>query len=82
MFDKLLIGKEIEILSASDSTLIGTVGTILDETKYTLIVKSAIGRSIRIPKSVVRFGIHDKNAKMLVVEGNSTFGTPVERIRG
>lgn len=82
MFDKLLIGKEIEILSALDSTLIGKKGTVLDETKYTLVVKSSLGRSIKIPKGVVQFRMHDESTKALVVEGNSILGTPVERVRG
>ena len=32
------IGKKVEILSSSNSTYIGTVGTVLDETKNSFVI--------------------------------------------
>ena len=81
MFDRLLIGKEIKILSALDKSLIGRTGVVVDETKNTLVVRSSPGARIRIPKRIVRLGIQE-STRETVVEGKALLGTPVERIRG
>lgn len=81
MFDKLLIGKELEVLSAHDKSLIGRVGTVRDETKNTLEIEQKEGMKIIIPKSIVRIKIRD-NQRTMVIEGKTLLGTPVERIRG
>lgn len=83
MFDKLLIGRDIAILSALDKSLIGRKGTVLDETKNTLLVRSADRKIIRIPKSIVRVQIlESEKERAYFVEGKAMLGTPVERIRG
>ena len=81
MFDRLLIGKEIKILSALDKSLIGRTGVVVDETKNTLVVRSSPGARIRIQKRLVRLGIQE-STRETVVEGKALLGTPVERIRG
>ena len=83
MFDKLLIGKEIKVLSALDRTLVSREGTIVDETKNTFVVRPISGKLVRISKNIVRFRVNDtENDRVSVIEGNAVLGTPVERIRG
>ena len=81
MFDKLLIGKEIEILSSLDKSLMGRRGIVLDETKNTLVVRSSPGVRIRIPKSIVQMKLME-STRETILQGDAVLGTPVERIRG
>lgn len=81
MFDKLLIGREIEILTALDKSLIGKNGTVLDETRNTLVIWVHQGKIVRIPKNVVRIRMRE-GSREIVVEGGMVQGTQIERIRG
>jgi ribonuclease P protein subunit POP4 len=50
-----LIGLEVEVLDATDKGLVGTQGTIVDETRNMLIIRKKAqqgsGREVRIPKN-------------------------------
>lgn len=81
LFDKMLIGKDIAVLSALDKSLIGRRGIVLDETKNTLVIGSALGERIRVSKSIISMSIRD-GPREAVVQGKAVLGTPVERIRG
>lgn len=73
----------MKILSATNRSLVGKEGTIVDETKNTLVVRPIYGKSVRIPKNTVRLQIdYTKNTGDMLIEGKTILGTPVERIRG
>ncbi|HVB11594.1 MAG TPA: ribonuclease P protein subunit [Nitrososphaerales archaeon] len=83
MYNELLIGKEIKVLSALDKSLISKNGLVVNETKNMLIVQSLNGNLFRLPKSVVTLNIYSAiDKKSLMIEGSKLIGTPDERIKG
>ena len=83
MYNELLIGKEIKVLSALDKSLISKSGLVVNETKNMLIVQSLNGNLIRLPKSVVTLDIYSAiDKKSLMIKGSKLIGTPNDRIKG
>ncbi|MHB1867332.1 MAG: ribonuclease P protein subunit [Nitrososphaerales archaeon] len=83
MYNELLIGKEIKVVSALDKSLISKCGLVVNETKNMLIVQSLNGNLIRLPKSVVTLNIYSAiDKKSLMIEGSKLIGTPDDRIKG
>jgi ribonuclease P protein subunit POP4 len=77
MFAGELIGKTIEVI---DSTNIGDVkvkGKIIDETKYTIIVKQD-NKTKTLMKRNITFTIDGKR----VIQGRTIMKRPEERIKG
>ena len=56
-----LIGLDLEVLEATDKGLVGTQGTIVDETRNMLMVRKKAqqgsGREVRIPKRGTRIRV-------------------------
>ncbi len=73
-----LIGLQVEVISASDPTLVGLKGRIVDETRNTLTIEGS-GRERMIPKrgSVFRFEVGGK----VDVEGERILFRPEDRIK-
>ncbi|VVC02975.1 Ribonuclease P protein component 1 [Candidatus Bilamarchaeum dharawalense] len=73
------IGLEVEIVNSSQRKLIGLHGKIVDETKNLIVVESAAGKELKIPKvsSTFRFTTED-NQKVDVIGKDIAF-RPHER---
>ncbi len=83
MYNGILIGKRIEVLSALDKSLIKKNGLIVDETKNLLILESIDGSFLKIPKFGITLNVcADRDKKSLIIEGAQLAGTPDERIKG
>jgi len=74
-----LIGLDTEVINAKNKTLIGIKGTIIDETKSTLIIETPKGIK-KILKEQVTLKLPYKNKKLLV-EGKLLIGRPYERLK-
>lgn len=73
-----LIGLQVEVISATDPTVVGLKGRVVDETRNTLIIEGA-GRERMIAKrgSVFRFGVGGG----VDVEGERILFRPEDRIK-
>lgn len=72
---ELLIGKEVEVVKSTNSSLIGIRGTIVDDTKNTLVVETQNGL-----KTVL------KNTSIFLIDGIEVCGEniakqPFERLK-
>lgn len=78
VFPKELIGLSIEVLWATNKTLEGMKGKIIDETKETFTIQTVKGLKVILKKQVkiklVELG--------LVFEGRTLAKRPEERIKG
>jgi RNase P/RNase MRP subunit p29 len=83
MYNGLLIGKRIEVLSALDKTLVKKGGLVVDETKNLLIIQSLSGSLLKLPKSVMTLSVYDaREDSPLTFDGSKLIGTPDDRIKG
>lgn len=74
-----LISLECEIVSATDPSLVGRKGTIVDETMNTLIIDTCRGEK-RIPKGIVVLKLK-LNKKEAVIKGKRLIGRPEDRVK-
>ncbi len=74
-----LIGLRITVVKSSEDTLNGVSGEVVDETKYTLKVKTNKGLKI-IPKSIITISIELNNGAFVTVDGKKISGRPEDRI--
>ena len=74
-----LIGLRITVVKSSEDTLNGLSGEVVDETQYTLKVKTNKGLKI-IPKSIVTISIELTNGKFITVDGKRISDRPEDRI--
>lgn len=73
-----LIGHEIEILGASQKSLVGVRGIVVDETRNMLIIHVG-GEDMKIPKKYTVFRILTKND--VVIDGSKIMFRPEDRIK-
>ncbi len=76
-----LVGLKATVLAHSDPTLIGVVGTVVEETEKTLVVKTGDGRLIRILKPGGLFAFTLPGGDVVVVRGEDIVGAPAERLK-
>jgi ribonuclease P protein subunit POP4 len=72
------IGHEIEILGASQKSLVGVRGIVVDETRNMLIIHVG-GEDMKIPKKYTVFRIITKND--VVIDGSKIMFRPEDRIK-
>jgi RNase P/RNase MRP subunit p29 len=72
VWKKELIGSSIEIVESKNQSLVGFKGTIIDETKNSLLIKN--GKIKRILKSHVKIKIGDK-----IIDGKKILKSPENR---
>jgi RNase P/RNase MRP subunit p29 len=83
LYNGLLIGKRIEVLSALDKNLVKKKGLVVDETRNMLIVQSLEGVLLKLPKSIVTLNVYGSRDNVpVVIEGSKLTGTLDERIKG
>lgn len=75
-----LIGLKARVTNSSDSTLLGTYGTIVDETRNILIIEQD-GRTKIVPKASSRFMFTRPNGEKVEVDGAKLVGQPEERVK-
>ena len=73
------IGKEAKVLSASNPSLVGIEGLVVDETKHLFVLRTDEGEK-RVPKRLTRFLV-DWNGRSLEVEGDELLASPEERVK-
>ena len=74
-----LIGLRISVVKSSEYSLIGLSGEVVDETQYTLKVKTNNGLKI-IPKSIVTIRIELIDGTFTMVDGRNISYRPEDRI--
>jgi len=74
-----LIGLRITVVKSSEDTLNGLSGEVVDETQYTLKVKTNNGLKI-IPKSIVTIRIELIDGTFTMVDGRNISYRPEDRI--
>jgi ribonuclease P protein subunit POP4 len=74
-----LIGLRIVVVKSSEDTLNGLSGEVVDETQYTLKVKTNNGLKI-IPKSIVTIRIELVDGTFATVDGRKILYRPEDRI--
>ncbi|MBN67354.1 MAG: ribonuclease P protein component 1 [Rickettsiales bacterium] len=68
------LSRGIEVLESTDPTLVGISGTVLDETRRTLIVQTTGGK-VTLAKDTIRFKIENEE-----IDGQSVGQRPEDRI--
>ena len=76
---KGLIGREVEVINATDKSLIGVKGRIIDETLKTFKIKQD-SRIKVVPKNAVRLKISLPSGE-IEINGNLLMQRPEERIK-
>ncbi|WP_457554843.1 ribonuclease P protein component 1 [Candidatus Pyrohabitans sp.] len=74
-----LIGLECEVVAASDPTLVGLRGVVVDESRNMLTLEVK-GRRKCVPKSIARFRFR-VGRHVLEVEGKAIVARPEDRIK-
>ena len=69
------IGRNLQVIDSLDSSLIDLTGTVVNETKNMLVVRSD-SKDRKIPKSVVSFTIDDSET----IDGHAVLHRPENRI--
>ena len=69
------IGRNLQVIDSLDSSLIDLTGTVVNESKNMLVVRSD-SKDRKIPKSVVRFTIDDSET----IDGHAVMHRPENRI--
>ena len=69
------IGRNLRVIDSLDSSLIDLTGTVVNETKNMLLVRSD-SKDRKIPKSVVSFTIDDSET----IDGHAVLHRPENRI--
>ncbi|MFO7792831.1 MAG: ribonuclease P protein subunit [Candidatus Saliniplasma sp.] len=81
IYQEELIGSKIEVIDANHSGYRGIVGTIIDETKNTLIIENQIDdKEKMIPKIGINFRLTRNDHKYLL-NGDRLNNRPEERIK-
>jgi ribonuclease P protein subunit POP4 len=75
-----LIGLEARVVGSSDTTLVGTSGKIVDETRNMLVIEDG-KKSRKISKSNSTFLITIPDGEKVSIEGKKLVGRPEERVR-
>ncbi|TLZ71709.1 MAG: ribonuclease P protein subunit [Methanobacteriota archaeon] len=72
------IGLQVAIVRASDPSLIGVQGLVVDETRNTVVVEAG-GREKRVPKQGSRFRFQIQGG--LEVDGDEIMFRPEDRVK-
>lgn len=75
-----LIGLEARVVNSSDQNLIGTYGTIIDETKDMLVINQA-GKPKIVQKATSTFRISLPSGEEVDVDGAKLVARPEDRIK-
>ena len=75
-----LIGLEARVVNSSDQNLIGTYGTIIDETKDMFVINQA-GKPKIVQKATSIFGISLPSGEEVDVDGAKLVARPEDRIK-
>ena len=74
-----LIGKHVNVLSASDPSQTGLSGTVVDETKNMLRIDIGT-KLVLIPKAFSQLSLSDEAKDERVIMGEAILGRPEDRI--
>ncbi|HIP56893.1 MAG TPA: ribonuclease P protein subunit [Ignisphaera aggregans] len=75
-----LIGLEVTVILHSDPTLVGLRGIVIDETRYTLKIRTREGDK-RIPKLYGVFRFRLPSGLEVDVDGSLIVGRPEDRVK-
>lgn len=74
-----LIGLDVEVVGAGNKSLVGIKGTVVDETKNTLIIETAKGEKIVLKGNVeLKLRI---DGEEIIINGENLVGRPEDRIK-
>ncbi|AXI25209.1 ribonuclease P protein component 1 [Methanofervidicoccus sp. A16] len=76
-----LIGLDVEIVEASNPSLVGVKGRVVDETRNTLIIEKSNGKEIVVPKDIAVFKFKLGDNKYVKVIGSLLIGRPEDRLK-
>ena len=79
MLRHALIGTEVEVIDASNKSLIGLMGKVIAETKSTLVIEKN-NKEKSIPKKNTKMKIKFKNSAIEVL-GDLLVGRPEDRMK-
>lgn len=75
-----LIGRRIRVESATDPTLVGLGGEVLDETMKTLTIRTDEGNRVVVAKNAVTLAF-DLAGRRVEVDGRALLFRPEDRIK-
>jgi len=75
-----LIGLKARVMNSSDTTLLGTYGTIINETRDMLVIEQDDGTKI-VPKASSKFMFTCPSNEKVEVDGAKLVGQPEERVK-
>ncbi|MBI4152086.1 ribonuclease P protein subunit [Candidatus Woesearchaeota archaeon] len=79
VFSRGIVGKKITIVDATNKSLIGLCGLVVDETRSTFLVETADHQTKRLLKSAITFQLEGEQN---VLHGAALKRRPEERLKG
>lgn len=77
-----LIGLEATVASSPDPSLVGAGGTVVDETRNTLVLaRRGSGRKFRVAKEGARFRFELPGGRSTEMDGSSIAFRPEDRVK-
>lgn len=74
-----LTGLEVCVRDASDPTLVGRSGQVVDETRNTLLISARDGSEIQVPKPITTFEFRTPDGTAVAVDGSRLVARPARR---
>ncbi|NHI83008.1 MAG: ribonuclease P protein subunit [Candidatus Thorarchaeota archaeon] len=75
-----LIGLQTEVIRSSDPGLVSRSGTIVDESRETILLSTTDG-ALMLPKANCTFDVHLPNGDVIRLDGQLLQGTPEDRLK-
>jgi ribonuclease P protein subunit POP4 len=75
-----LIGLVVEVIGSTNSALVGTKGTVVEESKSMLEIMTA-GKTKKLPKKGTRFMFTMPDGTQMAVDGEKLSGRPEKRAK-
>jgi len=75
-----LIGLKAKVTKSTNHDSIGITGTVIDETRNTLIIRQNNSDKV-VPKETTVFQFTISNGSVVEVEGNVIMGRPEDRVK-
>ncbi len=76
IYNKIWLGRTLNVISSSDETLVGRHGQVVDESKNTVTIEED-GKMTKLGKSSIKFTINDSD---VVIDGAIVGQRPENRV--
>ncbi|VVB57022.1 Ribonuclease P protein component 1 [uncultured archaeon] len=73
------MGLTVTVLDAANPAHVGLAGVVVDEGARTLLLRTAAGKEVRLPKSQTRLGAKCADGRLAIIEAGEALMRPEDR---